>query len=90
LESADSAQASAALLLVPPIWGPSGPTAEDTMLLTFSGPSGQSYQLLTTTNIILPWSNWSLLHTGVFGASPENYTHTNVTDLRQFYRIKSP
>ncbi len=55
-----------------------------------SGPSGQRYQLLTTTNLVLPWSNWSVLSTGIFGASPASCTHSNVTDLRQFYRIKSP
>ena len=41
--------------------------------LTFSGPSGQTYKVLGSTNVALPLANWSVLTSGTFGASPVNY-----------------
>ena len=58
--------------------------------LTFSGSSGQSYQVLTSTNVALPLSSWTVLTSGTFGASPVTYTDTGATSAQQFYCIKSP
>jgi hypothetical protein len=68
----------------------SGPLSGTSFPLTFSGPSGQSYQVLTSTNIVLPLASWTVLTTGTFGASPVTYTDTSATNAQQFYRIVSP
>jgi hypothetical protein len=75
--------------LTPPTLSGFGPVAGG-FALTFSGPSGQSYQVLSSTNVALPLINWSVLTSGTFGASPVNYTNTPATAPHQFYRIGSP
>jgi autotransporter-associated beta strand protein len=64
-----------------------GPLSGSSFSLTFNGPSGQNYQVLTTTNIALPMTNWTLLTTGTFSGSPVIYTNTNATNAQQFYRL---
>lgn len=68
----------------------SGPLTGLSFALTFSGPSGQSYQVLTSTNVAQPLPSWTVLSSGTFGSSPVNYTDTGATNATQFYRIKSP
>jgi hypothetical protein len=58
--------------------------------LTFSGPSGQTYQVLTSTNVALPLASWTVLTTGTFGATPVTYTDAGATNAQQYYRIQSP
>jgi len=67
-----------------------GPLSGTSFPLTFSAPSGQSYTVLTSTNVTLPLANWTVLTSGTFGASPVIYTNTTATNAQQFYRIKSP
>ena len=67
-----------------------GPLSGGSFPLTFSGPSGQSYQLLSSTNVTLPLASWTVLSSGTFGASPVTYTDTSATNATQFYRIQSP
>ena len=58
--------------------------------LTFSGPSGQTYKVLGSTNVALPLTSWSVLTSGTFGASPVSYTNTPATAPQEFYRVVSP
>ncbi len=58
--------------------------------LTLSGPSGQRYSVLSSTNVALSVSNWTVLTSGTFGGSPLNYTNTTATNKQQFYIIRSP
>jgi autotransporter-associated beta strand protein len=76
--------------LSPPTISSFGPLTGTSFPLTFSGPSGQSYQVLTSTNVALPLTNWTALTSGTFGASPVTYTDTSATNKQQFYRIQSP
>ncbi len=76
--------------LTPPQLSGYGPWSGGSFPLTFSGPSGQTYQVLSSTNVALPLASWTVLTTGTFGASPVTYTHTSATNAQQFYRIKSP
>jgi len=46
--------------------------------------------VLTSTNVALPITNWSVLTTGTFGASPVAHTDTTATNSQRFYLIKSP
>jgi autotransporter-associated beta strand protein len=76
--------------LVPPTLNGFGPLSGGSFPLTFSGPSGQPYKVLSSTNVELPLASWTVLTTGTFGASPETYTDTSATNGTQFYRIQSP
>jgi autotransporter-associated beta strand protein len=58
--------------------------------LTFSGSSGQTYQVLCSTNLALPLSSWTTQSSGIFGAAPVIYTDTNSMNQQLFYRIQSP
>jgi hypothetical protein len=58
--------------------------------LTFSGTSGQTYGVYSSTNTALPLASWDLLTSGTFGASPVSYTNSPATDPQRFYRVKSP
>ncbi len=55
--------------------------------LTFSGPSGQSYQLLYSTDITVPLYAWATLTVGTFDTSPATYTDTAPADSQRFYAI---
>ncbi len=68
----------------------SGPLTGTSFPLTFSGTSGQSYEVLTSTNVELPMASWTVLGSGIFGTSPVTYKDTSATNAQQFYRIKSP
>ena len=76
--------------LTPPTLSGFGPLSGSSFPLTFSGPSGQSYKVLSSTNVELPLADWTVLTIGTFGASPVTYTDTGATNAHQFYRIQSP
>jgi autotransporter-associated beta strand protein len=92
-ESTNSAQASATPVappLIPPVLSGFGPLGGTSFPLTFSGPSGQSYQVLSSTNLARPLASWTVLKSGTFGAGPVTFTDTGATNKQQFYRIQSP
>jgi hypothetical protein len=73
-----------------PVLSGYGPLSGSSFPLTFSGPVGQTYQVLRSTNVVQPLSGWTRLTSGTFGASPVTYTDSNATNATQFYRIQSP
>jgi hypothetical protein len=76
------------LLAVPPVLSGFGPWSAGSFPLTFSGPNGKTYKVLTSTNLALPLTNWTVLTSGTFGAGAVNYTATGATNTVQFYRIE--
>ena len=59
--------------------------------LTFSGPGGQTYAILTSTNLLLAMTNWTVLTNGTFGASPVTVTNSVAPGSPAgYYRIASP
>ena len=58
--------------------------------LTLGGNSGQTYRVLTTTNLALPLASWTVVTSGTFGAVPANYNVSTATNQTGFYRIVSP
>ena len=59
--------------------------------VTFTGPSGQPYQLLSSPSVDSPMGSWTSLTSGVFGEIPVIYTdNTATTDALRFYRVVSP
>jgi hypothetical protein len=64
---------------------------DGTFQLTFSGPDGQSYKVLTSGDASAPLAGWTVLTNGQFGASPATFTDPDSTNLpARFYRIVSP
>jgi hypothetical protein len=59
-------------------------------MLTFSGQNAENYSVLTSTNVALPLTNWTILTSGVFGVGSVSYTDTTATNRTQFYIIRSP
>ena len=58
--------------------------------VSFSGPDGQPYSVLATTNLLLPLSSWAVLTNGTF-AGPASFIDTATASNRaRFYKIRSP
>ncbi|MCX6925793.1 MAG: autotransporter-associated beta strand repeat-containing protein, partial [Verrucomicrobia bacterium] len=74
----------------PPVLSGFGPLTGSSFPLTFSGPSGQTYKVLASTNVALPIASWMQLASGTFGATAITYTDTTATNNARFYRIVSP
>ena len=59
--------------------------------LTFSGPNGQTYKVLMSTDPTLPLAGWTVLSNGTFGATPVTFTDNDATNNpARFYLIASP
>jgi hypothetical protein len=57
----------------------------------FSGPAGQPYRVLVTTNLTAG-SNWQVISTGIFGNTTANFTEASSITSQpvRFYRVVSP
>jgi len=56
---------------------------------SFSGPPGLTYELLASTNLALPQSQWTVVGTGTFGSTNIMFTDTNAANNPfQFYIIE--
>jgi hypothetical protein len=62
------------------------------VVITGTSPdAGQSYRILTTTNLALPLASWTPVATGVFaGAGFSNSIPMNSANPQQFYRVVEP
>ena len=65
-------------------------TLSGQVVLNFSGTNGQSYKVLTSTNVAQPLSNWVSIATGTLTGSTLYYTNGPATNAQQFYIITSP
>ena len=61
-----------------------------TFNLNFTGPSGQAWQVLASTNLLLPLADWSVLTNGVFGPFSTNFTDLAASNKQEFYQVISP
>ena len=58
--------------------------------VSFSGPDGQSYRVLATTDLSLPPASWTVLTNGTF-AGPATFIDTPTAhNPARFYRVGSP
>jgi hypothetical protein len=79
------------LALIVPLINGLTPSADGTgLLLSFSGQTGQSYQVLGATNLTLPLSQWVILTNGVFGTDIVTLTSAMTNSFQMFYRLVSP
>jgi len=76
--------------LVAPVLSPSVSHSGAGFNFSFSGVNGQSFRVLSSTDLTWPLTNWLTLTNGVFGAGQINYTDANATNGEQFYRVTSP
>jgi hypothetical protein len=74
----------------PPVIAPTMTMNGSTFRFNFSGPSGQSYRVLTSTNLDLPIASWLVATNGFFGSDPASYSDTTIDNQQKFYRIGSP
>ena len=80
-----------ALALVPPVITGSPAFGGGGFSLTFNGPAGQTYKILTSTNLVLPVANWSILTNGTFIGSPVTVTNVVLPGSRAgYFRLTSP
>jgi hypothetical protein len=59
---------------------------------TNNGGSGGTYHVLESTNLLLPWTNWTVLTSGSFGSNG-NFSFTNpvsFTNPETFYMLRVP
>lgn len=57
--------------------------------LTFSGPAGQTYQVLASDDLTVPQSAWSVVGSGTFGSTNAIFCAGTTNHPGQFYIIKS-
>ena len=60
------------------------------IVLSFSGPSGQTWKVLTSTNVAKPLANWDVAANGTFAGATVNYTNTSIAEPQRYYRVTSP
>jgi hypothetical protein len=60
------------------------------VVLSFSGTNGQSWKILTSTNLTKPLADWDVATSGTFAGGTVSYTNTSVADPQRYYRITSP
>jgi hypothetical protein len=58
--------------------------------VTFTGPSGEPYNVLTSANVAAALNSWISVTNGSFGASPVTYTNIAPTNTAEFYIIRAP
>ena len=79
------------LAVVPPVITGSPVLGAGGFQLTFSGPAGQTYKILTSTNLSLPVAGWSVLTNGTFSAGPVTFTNgLPPGSPAGYFRIASP
>jgi autotransporter-associated beta strand protein len=73
-----------------PVFAAVSPTKTGAIWLSFTGPSQQSYSILTATNLLAPLANWTTIDTGTFAGGTVIYTNMTATNSAGFYIILCP
>ena len=60
------------------------------IILGFSGTNGQTWEILTSTNVATPLANWEVVTNGTFSGVPVNYTNSSIAEPQRYYNITSP
>ncbi len=76
--------------LVAPVMNGAATISNGGFNFSFSGPQGQTYKVLASTNLLWPLTNWLVLTNGVFDSTPANFTDGAVTNDQKYYRVVSP
>ena len=89
VSSATSAVAGLTVM-IPPVLSNAVWLGNGTLQFNLNGSLGQTYQVLSSTNLQLPLSNWQVLTNGQIGNQPATFSDFGVTNLVRFYRVVSP
>jgi hypothetical protein len=89
--SVTSAVAALTIVIVPPQINSLVPVGGGLFTLSGTGPVGEPYRLLATTNVTLPLANWPVVDTGVFTDGLFSFTEAQAANYAQrFYRVATP
>jgi hypothetical protein len=78
------------IALTPPVFAPPQLSGNNLVLSGTNGPANGTYFVLTTTNLSLPVSQWTILSTNTFDANG-NFSFTNpAAELQQYFLIRVP
>ena len=81
----------AVIAVTPPVITGSAAVSGGQWQFTFSGNSGQTYKILTSTDLLLPVTSWLVLTNGTFGAGPVTFTNSLTPGaVAGYFRITSP
>lgn len=61
-----------------------------TLTLSGTGTLVAPYDILTSTNLTLPLTNWAIIGSGTFSNGLFNFTDTAATNVQQFYLLTTP
>jgi hypothetical protein len=75
--------------LYPPTLGGITKSGSD-VIVSFSGTNGQTYQVLTSTNVTLPLASWTSVASGTFSGPAVYYTNSPANEAKRFFIITSP
>ncbi len=81
--------AAAGTLVAPSLYLPAT-LSGGALTFNFSGPAGQTYRVLSATNLALPASQWTMLASGAFTVYLTNFTDAAPANATRFYRLASP
>jgi autotransporter-associated beta strand protein len=75
----------------PPVLASGTMLPNRTFQLVFSGPSNETYRVLSSTDLAVPVSSWVPMFTNIFGQGPTNYIDTAATNYGvRYYRLQAP
>lgn len=78
-------------VVVPPQFTAATPAGDGSFVLSGTGPAGAAYRIFATTNLALPFSNWTAMTTGSFSGGVFNFIDLQATNhLQRFYRAVTP
>jgi len=78
------------VVLTPPTMLSSHLLNDGSFRISFSGPEGQTYRVLATSDLTLPMTSWTVLTNGAFTAEPIQVIDPAASLPQRFYRIASP
>jgi autotransporter-associated beta strand protein len=74
--------------VIPPQIGSIARSGTTSVISGTGGTAGTTYQVLTTTDVALPLSSWTVLGSGTFaGDGSYSFTDSAATNVVQFYRV---
>ncbi len=89
--SATNSRTVVVLALATPVITDQELLGDGTFEITFTGPDGQPYTLLTSPDLTVPQASWTTLTNSIFGPGATIYTDISATnDTIRFYRVRSP
>jgi autotransporter-associated beta strand protein len=65
-------------------------SGSSTFSFSFSGTTGQSYHVYSSTNLALPLAEWQVETSGMFGADTVIYSESATNNPQKYFRVGSP